>query len=41
MWLKEDQMIKVFYGNDRARIAQEVKKTLGEDYEVFDGMEGF
>ena len=33
-------MIKVFYGNDRARIAQEVKKTLGEDYEVFDGMEG-
>lgn len=33
-------MIKVFYGNDRARITQEVKKVLGEDYEVFDGMEG-
>ena len=33
-------MIKVFYGNDRAKIAQEVKKVLGEDYEVFDGAEG-
>ena len=33
-------MIKVFYGNDRAKIAQEVKKALGEDYEVFDGAEG-
>ena len=33
-------MIKVFYGNDRAKIAQEVKRTLGKDYEVFDGAEG-
>lgn len=37
---KGDRMIKVFYGNDRAKIAQEVKKLLGEDYEVFDGAEG-
>ena len=30
-------MIKVFTGSDRNRIAEEVKKVLGEDYEVFDG----
>lgn len=30
-------MIKVFYGGDRNKIAAEVKKILGEDYEVFDG----
>ena len=30
-------MIRIFHGNDRARIAREVKKILGEDYEVFDG----
>ena len=30
-------MIRVFYGNDRAKIAAEVKKILGENYEVFDG----
>ncbi len=29
-------MIKVFSGSDRAKIASEVKKFLGEDYEVFD-----
>lgn len=30
-------MIKVFYGSDRAKIAEEVQKILGENYEVFDG----
>ncbi|MBR5621228.1 hypothetical protein IKW75_01970 [Candidatus Saccharibacteria bacterium] len=29
-------MIKVFSGSDRAKIANEVKKILGENYEVFD-----
>ena len=33
-------MIKVFYGNDRVRISEEVRKVLGEDYEVFDGADG-
>lgn len=30
-------MIKVFTGSDRKRIDAEVKKILGENYEVFDG----
>lgn len=30
-------MIKVFTGSDRGKIAEEIKKILGEDYEVFDG----
>ena len=30
-------MIKVFYGSDRARIANEVKAFLREGYEVFEG----
>ena len=30
-------MIRVFTGSDRNKIAAEVKKNLGEDYEVFDG----
>lgn len=30
-------MIRVFTGSDRNKIAAEVKKILGEDYEVFDG----
>lgn len=30
-------MIRVFYGNDRPRISAEIKRILGEDYEVFDG----
>lgn len=30
-------MIRVFTGSDRKRIDAEVKKILGEDYEVFDG----
>lgn len=30
-------MISVFTGSDRVKIAVEVKKILGEDYEVFDG----
>ena len=30
-------MIRVFCGNDRAKIAREVKKILGDKYEVFDG----
>ena len=30
-------MIKIFTGSDRKRIDAEVKKILGEDYEVFDG----
>ena len=33
-------MIKVFYGNDRVRISEEVRKVLGEGYEVFDGADG-
>ena len=30
-------MIKVFYGNDRLRANQEIKKNLGMDYEVIEG----
>ena len=30
-------MIKVFHGDDRSKIAAEVRKILGENYEVFDG----
>ena len=30
-------MIKVFTGSDRGKIAEEIRKILGEDYEVFDG----
>ena len=32
-------MIRIFHGSDRAKIAEEVRKILGEDYEVFDGEE--
>ena len=30
-------MIKIFTGSDRNKISTEVKKILGEDYEIFDG----
>lgn len=30
-------MIRVFYGSDRVRISSEIKKLLGEDYEIFEG----
>ena len=30
-------MIYVFSGSDRTKISNEIKKILGEDYEVFDG----
>ena len=30
-------MIRVFHGDDRSKIAAEVRKILGENYEVFDG----
>lgn len=30
-------MIKVFFGEDRAAIAEAVKRELGNDYEVFEG----
>lgn len=30
-------MIYIFTGNDRPKIQSEIKKLLGEDYEVFDG----
>lgn len=30
-------MIRVFYGSDRVRISSEIKKMLGEDYEIFEG----
>ena len=30
-------MIRVFHGDDRPKIAAEVRKILGENYEVFDG----
>lgn len=30
-------MFYVYYGDDRKKISEEVKKTLGEDYEVFEG----
>lgn len=32
-------MIKIFCGSDRTKIAAEVKKILGDNYEVFDGEE--
>ncbi len=30
-------MIHVFYGSDRIKISTEIKKILGEDYEIFNG----
>ncbi len=30
-------MFYIYYGDDRVRISQEVKKVLGEEYEIFDG----
>ena len=30
-------MIKIVFGNDRGRAEREAKRSLGEDYEVFDG----
>ena len=30
-------MIRVFYGDDRIRISSEIKRLLGEEYEIFDG----
>lgn len=32
-------MLKIFYGDDRIKIAAEVKKTLGDSYEVLEGAE--
>ena len=32
-------MIKVFYGDDRVKAKQEIKRLLGDDYEVLDGPE--
>lgn len=32
-------MIKIFYGDDRLRAGQEIKKFLGEEYEVIEGAE--
>lgn len=32
-------MLKIFSGDDRVKISQEVKKVLGEGYEVFEGGE--
>lgn len=32
-------MIKIFYGDDRVRAGQEIKKFLGEEYEVVEGVE--
>ena len=32
-------MIRVFYGDDRIKANQEIKQSLGEDYEVLDGPE--
>ena len=32
-------MIRIFYGDDRVRAKQEIKKILGEDYEVLEGAE--
>ena len=33
---KGEQMIKVFYGDDRVKAKQEIEKLLGKDYEVID-----
>lgn len=30
-------MIKIFYGDDRTRATKDIKKSLGENYEVIDG----
>lgn len=30
-------MFYIYYGNDRKRISAEIKKVLGEGYEIFDG----
>ncbi|MBR3365957.1 hypothetical protein IKG48_02450 [Candidatus Saccharibacteria bacterium] len=30
-------MFYIYYGDDRMKISQEVKKALGEEYEIFDG----
>ena len=30
-------MIQIFYGNDRVKAQQEIKRLLGDDYEVLDG----
>lgn len=30
-------MIKIFYGDDRTKANQEIKKALGSDYEIIDG----
>lgn len=30
-------MIKIFYGDDRVRAVKDIKKLLGEDYEVIEG----
>ncbi len=30
-------MIKLFYGDDRVRANKEIKKLLGDDYEIFEG----
>ena len=32
-------MIKIFYGDDRVRAQAEIKRELGEDYEVIEGAE--
>ena len=32
-------MIKIFYGDDRVRAGQEIKKFLGEEYEVVEGVD--
>ena len=32
-------MIRIFFGEDRVEIQKEIKKVLGEDYEVLDGEE--
>lgn len=32
-------MIRIFYGEDRVRISEQIKKLLGDNYEVLDGAE--
>ncbi|MBQ7201927.1 hypothetical protein IJS18_00855 [Candidatus Saccharibacteria bacterium] len=32
-------MIKIFYGDDRVKANAEIKKLLGEDYEIIDGQD--
>lgn len=34
---KGNQMIKVFYGDDRVKAKQEIVRLLGSDYEILDG----